>query len=252
MAKPAARGYEERAWRGEGRVNEPNGLLVGTAWEFRHRTWMILAVCALAAWVAFLIPDPLTGGRPWLTLAPMRAAAFLVAAAGVAIRVWATGYLPFAIIADPKLHAPRLVDSGPYALTRNPLYLGTWLGISSLGLVLNLWGALLLPALLALRVLRIIGYEEKSLRAAFGADYEAYAARVPRLWPRSLADVRRAFGEKSDWLYGLRGNLFILGLPIGYLATFWRPSFDAILWCVGAGLLAQWPVLRAERRARPL
>lgn len=180
----------------------------------------------------------------------MCAAACAVASVGVAIRVWATGYLPFAIIADRDLRAPKLVDTGPYAVTRNPLYLGTWLAVSSLGLVLNLWAALFLPLVMAVKVLRIIGFEEQRLFAAFGADYRAYAARVPRLIPRSLSEVRRALGEKSDWLYGIKGNLFILGLPIGYLAATAHPSFAAIFACVGVGYVAQWPVLRAERSLR--
>jgi hypothetical protein len=72
----------------------------------------------------------------------------------------------------------------------------------------------------------------------------------PRLIPRSLSTVGRALGEKADWFYGVKGNLFILGLPAGYLAAMARPSFGTVLACVGVGYLAQWPVLRAERNTR--
>ena len=225
-------------------------FLVGTEWEFRHRSLLIFVLCAAVGAAALALPDPFTNGRLWLELPWMRAAAFTVAAAGVAFRVWATGYLPFVIIADRNIHAPKLVDAGPYAVTRNPLYLGTWLAVTSLGLVLNLWAALILPVVMALKVLRIIGFEEQRLLAAFGADYAAYAARVPRLIPCSLSAVRRALGEKSDWLYGVKGNFFILGLPVGYLAAMIRPSFGTIFACVGLGYLAQWPALRAERGGR--
>lgn len=231
-------------------MREANGFLGGTEWEFRHRTALIFIMCAAVVAAAPALADPFTNGRLWIEQPWMCAAAFAVAAAGVAIRIWATGYLPFVVIADRELHATKLVDAGPYAVTRNPLYLGTWLAVSSVGLILNLWGALILPAVMALKVLRVIGFEEERLPAALGAEYDAYAARVPRLVPRSLSAVRDALREKSDWLYGIKGNLFILALPVGYLAAMIRPSLGTIVACVAVGCLAQWPVLRAERNGK--
>jgi protein-S-isoprenylcysteine O-methyltransferase Ste14 len=220
-----------------------NGLLVGTEWEFRYRGPLIFFVCGVAVAISLIVPDPFTNGRLWIELPWMCGLAFAVALAGVTIRVSATGHLSFDIIAAKSLRTPRLVDTGPYSITRNPLYLGSWLAVSSLGLVLNLWAALLLPAMMAMKVLRVIGFEERSLPAAFGTAYSAYAARVPRLVPRSFSRIRRALREKNDWLYGIKGNLFMLGLPAGYLGALFRPSLGIILACVCVGYVAQWAVV---------
>jgi protein-S-isoprenylcysteine O-methyltransferase Ste14 len=76
----------------------------------------------------------------------------------------------------------RLVlRSGPFGLSRNPLYLG--LIVLDTGLALlwpSLWALLLLPAgICALRWGAIVP-EERYLATKFGADYEAYRQRVRR------------------------------------------------------------------------
>lgn len=74
-----------------------------------------------------------------------------------------------------------LVESGIFALSRNPIYLGDVLIL--LGFVLR-WDValalILVPALAAILHLRFILPEEARLRAAFGAAFDAYAARVRR------------------------------------------------------------------------
>lgn len=78
-----------------------------------------------------------------------------------------------------------LATTGPYRFTRNPLYLGST--ILGLGLVIaaDRWLLALLAALALVGIyLPVIRAEEEYLRQRFGAAFEAYAARVPRLWPR--------------------------------------------------------------------
>jgi protein-S-isoprenylcysteine O-methyltransferase Ste14 len=75
------------------------------------------------------------------------------------------------------------VAQGPYRYTRNPMYLGHL--IFMLGLALTFWswfGLVLLVLRAAWFQYRVLG-DEARLAATFGADYEAYRARVKRWVP---------------------------------------------------------------------
>jgi protein-S-isoprenylcysteine O-methyltransferase Ste14 len=105
----------------------------------------------------------------------------LLITAGMAWAVWGLAYLrrSFSIIPEAR----RLVTGGPFALSRNPLYLGE--GIASIGVVLpgfNVWQALLLAVFVTSQLLRI-RWEQKILTEAFGDEYRAYLRRVPMLVP---------------------------------------------------------------------
>ncbi len=98
-----------------------------------------------------------------------------VSLCGLALRAWAAGHLA---------KDQRLAQSGPYACTRNPLYLGTLL--TALGLAAaghSAWLAVLFGALFVLVYLPAIELEEQHLGAIL-MGYSAYAARVPLLLPR--------------------------------------------------------------------
>ena len=79
----------------------------------------------------------------------------------------------------------KLVTDGPYRLVRNPIYTGMLGMLVATGLAVSHWlglaGALaVFGAGTAIR----IRSEEKLLREAFGTAFEAYAQRVPALFPR--------------------------------------------------------------------
>jgi len=82
---------------------------------------------------------------------------------------------------DPGLPTRKLVTSGVFSMSRNPLYLGGVCLLAGIALVLNLpWSlALLLPAVVACHYL-LIAPEERYLAARFGAEYTQYAASVRR------------------------------------------------------------------------
>jgi len=101
----------------------------------------------------------------------------LVAAAGGALRLWSLG------IIHKKVELAR---SGPYARTRNPLYLGTFL--MGLGFAFDcepggLWIAALFAGLFLFIYRQKIREEERKLEQRFGDAYRAYCAAVPRFWP---------------------------------------------------------------------
>lgn len=83
---------------------------------------------------------------------------------------------------DNQLRQPaRLLTSGPYALSRNPLYLSWFVGSLGLALFLNsLW--LFLAAIIAFIYMNIfvLPYEEKLLEQNFAAEYKEYRKRVRR------------------------------------------------------------------------
>jgi len=81
---------------------------------------------------------------------------------------------------------PRtFVASGPYRAVRNPMYVGGWLTIAGVALVMRSTGIVVLSlvALLAAHLFVIL-YEEPTLTAKFGASYDRYRATVPRWIPQ--------------------------------------------------------------------
>lgn len=97
---------------------------------------------------------------------------------GVMGRVWAGSH-----IGGQK--NSTLTQSGPYSMCRNPLYLCSFIG--GLG-VMIVTETLLLPLvfipIFAMYYPKVIASEEKFLLSKYGAQFEAYCAKVPRFWPR--------------------------------------------------------------------
>lgn len=82
---------------------------------------------------------------------------------------------------EPWRPASQLVSTGPYRLTRNPMYLGLTLIGLALALALTSVAAALLALLAAFIVDQfVIKREEAYLRRRFGDDYERYCGRVGR------------------------------------------------------------------------
>ena len=78
----------------------------------------------------------------------------------------------------------ELTQTGPYAYTRNPLYLGSILIAAGFTVALLSWAvAAMLAAMFLIIYVPVIASEERFLRANFGG-FEGYCRRVPRLIPR--------------------------------------------------------------------
>jgi protein-S-isoprenylcysteine O-methyltransferase Ste14 len=79
----------------------------------------------------------------------------------------------------------ELVQDGPYSLVRNPLYLFSILGAAGAGAQMGSIIAALTYGLVTWSIfLWMARVEEVSMRNNFGDAYQAYAAKVPRLWPK--------------------------------------------------------------------
>ena len=114
---------------------------------------------------------------------------------GCLLLIW--GYLQYRLVGRYRLPRAgggpgmaalpdRLLASGPYRYTRNPMYLGHLICLLGLALTFWSWFALILFAARAIwfhgRVLR----DERRLAEQFGGDYAAYRRRVWRWIPGVL------------------------------------------------------------------
>jgi protein-S-isoprenylcysteine O-methyltransferase Ste14 len=133
----------------------------------------------------------------FLWFARPTAMTLLLSLALVAPGLWLRGYAAGYVRKNAEL-----TTTGPYAYTRNPLYLGSMLIAFGFGAAAGNWYLLLgLAGLFAAIYIPTIQGEEQYLRAHF-AGFDAYAARVPRLLPRlTAAATGGEAGEFSGKLY---------------------------------------------------
>ncbi len=103
------------------------------------------------------------------------AGSLLLVLPGLWLRGYAAGYVK---------KNRELTQTGPYAYTRNPLYLGSILIAAGFAVALLSWPvAAMLAAMFLIIYVPVIASEERYLRANF-ADFDVYCGRVPRLIPR--------------------------------------------------------------------
>ena len=129
----------------------------------------------------------------------------------------------------------ELTVTGPYAHTRNPLYLGSMLIAAGFAVALLSWPvALVLAAGFAVIYIPVIASEERFLRATFPA-FENYCRRVPRLIPR-LTPARDPAGESNAGRFSLMLYLHhreynaAIGTALLYLSLlFLRPALGGFV-----------------------
>ena len=127
--------------------------------------------------------------RPTLTSLIVGA---LVMVPGLALRGFASGHVQ---------KDQQLTTSGPYAYTRNPLYLGSLLLAAGFAIAARSWwvvGMMLLTLILI--YVPVVAGEERYLRNAF-PEYDDYARHVPRLFPRltPYGDSRGEYSSARYW-----------------------------------------------------
>ncbi len=112
--------------------------------------------------------------------------------AGLLLLVW--GYAQYRLAGNfrtrwggggPGIAIPpdRIVDRGPYAYTRNPMYLGHLIFMLGLAITFWSWAALLLLAFHIFWFQRRVMEDEERLRRRFGTRYADYQYRVKRWIP---------------------------------------------------------------------
>lgn len=122
----------------------------------------------------WVLPLPL----PWLGF--MRALGGLIAVCGLFLAAAAIKRMSMAhTSADLRKPTTALVTEGPYAHSRNPIYLGLLAVYLGFGLMAGtLWGILLSPFLLLTVERAVIRVEEAYLQERFDSRYSQYKARV--------------------------------------------------------------------------
>jgi len=108
---------------------------------------------------------------------------------GESIRFWAVSYAG-SITRTTTVGAASLCTAGPFAHTRNPLYIGNMLIYSGIVLISgasNILSMFMLTWLFFIvQYFLIINLEEQTLSRMFGVAYLDYTKNVPRLFPRLL------------------------------------------------------------------
>jgi protein-S-isoprenylcysteine O-methyltransferase Ste14 len=190
--RPPRPSVDEQGWERPAplvrRANNPDAGSTAGPSRPRGWTWLlnqiarkralltsILVLLLLAhAWTTGLRPrDPFNVGDPWAI------AGLWTVLLGVSLRAWAAG----------TLHkATTLTTTGPYALVRHPLYVGSYLMLLGFCLLLANWATFLavLGPLSVIYVLRL-RREERTLAKRFGEAWAAYARSTPRFLPLALA-----------------------------------------------------------------
>jgi protein-S-isoprenylcysteine O-methyltransferase Ste14 len=179
-------------------------------WLFRHRTSLPGPVALAIA----VLPGS-DSASPFLV-----GAGVAVTIVGELIRLWGVHHIG-AISRTRTERLGPLVATGPFALVRNPLYVGNillWVGFAIAARML--WLAPIILVLLTLEYHAIVRWEETLLESRLGQAYRDYAARVPRWIPsfnRGDRGLRRAT-EGFSWratLFSERGTL--LAIAAGYV-----------------------------------
>ena len=152
------------------------------------------------------------------------AAGGAIALAGLLIRAWASGHIR---------KNDALATSGPYAHTRNPLYLGSFvMGVGFTVAASGRWwqfvalGAAFAALFLGI-YLPVMRVEAQTLAAKFGDEFGAYARDVPLFLPR-LTAYRGAGETKFDAGLYLRYREYRAAL--GLVAAFALLVLKWLLW----------------------
>jgi protein-S-isoprenylcysteine O-methyltransferase Ste14 len=137
--------------------------------------WLLLAMLAsyaLDRWLPLVHFLPV----PWnfSGLLPLGLGSLMSFMSAGAFRRAGTPVIPFET-------STRLVTSGWFRVTRNPMYLGLVLVQAGVGMLMGSLGAFVpLPILIAILHLRFIRGEERFLEGIFGEEYLGYRSRVRR------------------------------------------------------------------------
>jgi len=119
--------------------------------------------------------------RPRLDWLP---AAFLLVMAGEGLRLWASGHIEKTL---------SLATGGPYAHTRNPLYLGSLLiALGAGAAVASSWAVLVIAVYFSVFYPVVIREEAAFLRGKFPDEYARWEESVPAFFPRLTAGGPRA------------------------------------------------------------
>lgn len=108
----------------------------------------------------------------------------LIEAAGFALVLFCVAGRMWSILYVGSKKNRELVTSGPYSMTRNPLYFFSTAGAVGIGLIYGSFAVAVIAGLVAYGILIVTAAKEAAyLKSKFGPRYDAYADRTPIFWP---------------------------------------------------------------------
>ncbi len=200
-------------------------------WLFKRRTWLpqpiILAI--------LLIPADMP--------ASLVAAGAVLVVMGEGIRLWGVSHIGVISRTRSDRLGP-LVSTGPFALVRNPLYLGNLAIWTGFAVSANLpWLVAVIVVLVGLEYHAIVRWEETLLEARLGDSYRSYMRQVPRWLPAfapsalrrgepGMAEGPLRRGEPANPRFPLGDTLFsergtLMAIAGGYLLLFLKARASA-------------------------
>jgi protein-S-isoprenylcysteine O-methyltransferase Ste14 len=192
---------------------DPDAVARLGGWLFKHRTSLPLPIVA----ALLLIPSSAAPSlRTWLV-----ALGVLTIAAGEALRFWGVHHIGTISRTRSDRLGP-LIDTGPFSMVRNPLYLGNillWVGFAFAARLP--WLAPVVAGVLAAEYHAIVRWEERLLESRLGDAYRRYQREVPRWlprWQRSKAAETATSFSVRETLYSERGTLIAIAFGFALLA----------------------------------
>jgi protein-S-isoprenylcysteine O-methyltransferase Ste14 len=229
-----------------------------TQFEFRYRIWIGFLIYVLGFWAPWIRfgGNAASASTTWLELSgelsrvlPLETATLLITIlaiflliAAASLRVCGSAYLGPSIVTSGAMHAHTVMAAGPFRYLRNPLYLGSFLSVLAVSILMPPSGAIFFVVACFVQILRLILGEEAYLAKQQGEPYLAYKARVPRLLP-SLTPRVAASQVVPQWTIAIISETFYVALAGCFFVLAWRYNaqilIQAVLICFGLSLIVR-------------
>jgi len=241
-----------------------------TAFEFRHRFWIIMAIYVLGFVAPWNVEMHLDGTGPnahlWGVLAAyvsktgivrigpafdvVLVVGILCAGTGAWLRTWGSAYLGTDVMRDAAMRGEGVVADGPYRHLRNPLYLGAWVNTLAVALLMPASGAVFTIVILIGFQMRLILSEESFLGRKQGEAYRSYCAQVPRLMP-ALRPRVAASGALPRWPQAVLAEIMMWGVTVSFAVLGWRHNAFLLTKCLLVWLGVSLAVRAFQMQDRP-
>lgn len=167
---------------------------------------MFIAVVAIVLFPAIFFRRP----NSYLYDGIMEIIGIVLILLGQLLRVSARGYK-----SENSGNGRSLIQGGPYALVRNPMYLGILLiGLGIISVLFKWWVLSIFLLVFIIRYIVLIFKEEQKLAVLFPGTYQDYQKSVPRILPSLSMIAKRDISEylplKISWLKKEIGSILTI------------------------------------------
>ncbi len=155
----------------------------------RSESWQSRLAYSVPLWLAVVLL--VDRHLPWPLTAPLFptnrltvVVGIVLTALGLGFAIWARVVLGGNWSAEVTVKEQHeLIQAGPYALSRHPIYTGLSLALLADLVAIGEWRALIAAVVAIASFVYKLGIEERVMRETFGSAYDAYAGRVKALVP---------------------------------------------------------------------